>query len=396
MNVLSVIYHPVYSGPHNRTRIVAELLAEQGVHTTIVVPNGGNAAPRLIAEGLDVVPMTLHRMRAVRSVRVHAQWIRFLRSEVRQLSNLIQERKIDVVATNTLPNLHGGLAARSANVPCVWQIIDTYPPPVARRVYTPVVLRLADVVMTTGIEVARQHPGVPRLGDRWLTFYPCVDTEQFSASREIRLSARAELGIRPNATVIGNVAAISPMKGHKYFLDAAADLKATHPNTQFVILGSQQKEALAQFNKSLWQRAADLGLTLGEDLIVVDPQRRVHELAQAIDIFWMTSEPNSEGIPTAIGEAKALGIPVVATDVGAIRECVTDEVSGYVVPPRRPRLIADATRSMLNDRNRYNSMKVAARNEAERQFAAHLGAEKHKIAYARAIEIHRRRREFLS
>ncbi len=56
----------------------------------------------------------------------------------------------------------------------------------------------------------------------------------------------------------------------------------------------------------------------------------------------MTSTARSEGMPTAILEAMALGKPVVSTDVGSTRELVEDERTGFVVPAEDPERIASA------------------------------------------------------
>lgn len=390
-NALSIIHSPVFSGPHNRMTVVSELLEREGIHTTVVLPDDGQAAAdRMRANGVDVVTMPLHRMRVSTDPRVHAAFARTLRSEVSALAALIEERHIDVVATNTLPNIHGPLAARKAGVACVWQIIDTYTPAPVRRLYMPLVLRLADVVMTTGIKVADAHPGTRKLGDRWVNFYPCVDIDRFTPDPAVRAAAREELGLDPKDTVIGNVSAISAMKGPDTFIRAAAELRTTHPDVRFVILGSQHP-GREEYYEGLWSLARECGLVLGQDLIVHNPGRRVHELAQALDVFWMTSEPRSEGLPTAIGEAKSLGIPVVTTDVGSCSECVTDGVSGYVVGPREPYAIAAATRRILDNPDMAASMGEGGRREAEQQYASERGAEQHRIAFERAIE-HRRSR----
>ncbi len=392
INSLFIIHAPVFGGPHNTIAIMDALLKRDGVSTVVLLPSEAtSAAQRLRASGVDVVTMPLHRMRAKLDPRVHANWVRTLRTEVESVVRLIQEREIDVVTTNSLPNLHGGLAARKADVACVWELIDSYPPPVVRRAYMPVVLRLADVVMSTGRKVAEQHHGTTKLGDRWVSFFPCVDTARFCFDPVQQGKARAELGLLQTAKVIGNVANLNPMKGHIHFIRAAAQLRQTHPDTQFVILGGTY-DHYEEYCERLWSEAASLGLQVGRDLIVVDPEARVSELAQAFDMFWMTSEPRSEGIPTVIGEAKALGLPVVTVDVGSTAECVTNGVSGYVVPPRQPMAIAAAAARILDDDERRASMGRAARVEAVRDFAAARGADSHRTAYERALRHHASRR----
>jgi glycosyltransferase involved in cell wall biosynthesis len=189
--------------------------------------------------------------------------------------------------------------------------------------------------------------------------------------------------------VVGNVAAISPMKGHRTFIRAAAALRTTHPNTRFVILGSTHLGRDGYYD-SLWNEARGLGLELGRDLIVRDPKTEVSLLAQSFDLFWMTSEPRSEGIPTVIGEAKALGLPVVTTDVGSTSECVTDGVSGFVVPARDWAAIAEKSRVILADRSLRDTMSERSRNEALRDYASERGAAQHKLAFERALAHHRR------
>lgn len=385
MNVLTIIHYPIFGGPHNRVSIVAKLLKPQGVKTTVLLPVGSDAAAQRMAEhGVEAVTMPLHRLRSIPDPRLQVAWLRDMRREVTAITELITERGIDVVAINALANPHGAFAARRAGVACVWEIIDTFPPALMRRAYMPLVLRYSDVVMTTGRRVAEVHPGTTKLGERWITFFPSVDVERFRSDAATRHRARAELGLPANATVVGNVATLNPMKGHCHFIRAAAQLRTTHPHVRFVILGSSDPRRQPYYRR-LWNEAEALGLRLGADLIVRDPRGRVAELAQAFDLFWMTSEPRSEGIPTAIGEAQALGLPVVTTDVGSTAECVRDDVSGFVTPPRDTRAIADATRRILDDPALMTSMRAAARRDAEVNYAAERGAEQHLLAYEKAI-----------
>lgn len=391
MKVLSIIHYPVAGGPHNRVGIVAGILQQHGIDTLVVLPDDADeAAGRLRSRGVDVHQMPLHRLRKPRLIGRNIIWAATMAREVRALTRLIRDREIDVVAVNALANPHAAIAARRAGAACVWELIDTFPPPAMRRAYMPLVLRLSDVILTTGVRVAELHPGTTDLGERWLTFFPCVDVEKFRPDSAARRRARKELNLRDDDIVVGNVATLNPMKGHKSFVRAAARLREHLPDTRFVILGSRHND-LETYYSELWGLAAELGLRLGEGLIVQDPGTRVAELAPAFDLFWMTSEPNSEGIPTAIGEAKALGLPVVTTDVGSTAECVTDGVSGFVVPPNDPDAIAAATRRILEDSERAAAMSEAARREAVEQFAADKGAEQHRRAYELALRVHRSR-----
>jgi glycosyltransferase involved in cell wall biosynthesis len=65
-------------------------------------------------------------------------------------------------------------------------------------------------------------------------------------------------------------------------------------------------------------------------------------------------------------EAMVAGLPVVATDAGSISEAVEDGVDGFVVAAGRPAELADALRTILQDRDRRHSMSVAARARGTR------------------------------
>lgn len=388
MKVLAVIHAPVFSGPHNTMTVVGKVLQERGIEITVLLPSDGEeAAQRIRDAGVPCITMPLHRARTIPDPRVQLAWARTLVPEVKEMARIITEGGFDLVVTHTLPNLHGALAAKKADVALTWEIIDTYPPMWFRRLWMPIVTRRSDSILSTGRKVAEAHPGATSLGDRLVTYFPAVDVDRFRADPAVRKAARKELGLRDDRTVIGNVAAISPMKGHKWFIRAAARLRKTHPDTQFVILGSTFGDK-DDYYDSLWTEAESLGLVMGEDLVVRDPLQRVPELAQAFDLFWMTSEPLSEGIPTVIGEAKALGIPVVATDAGSTSEGVTDGVSGYVVAPRDPAAIVDATVRILDHPERAAAMGAAGRLESEQQFAAERCADVHAEAFEKAIAHH--------
>jgi glycosyltransferase involved in cell wall biosynthesis len=72
-----------------------------------------------------------------------------------------------------------------------------------------------------------------------------------------------------------------------------------------------------------------------------------------------------EGLSMAMLEAMTLGLPVVATDVGGIPECVTDGVEGLLVPPDRPDLLAGALGALIGDPERRATMGRSARRRAE-------------------------------
>jgi len=387
IRVLSILHGNTYGGPHNRNAQVAPVLEElQGIKTLILVPEEpGNAAERLRGQGLRVVQLQIPRLRARISPSFHWQFIAGFRRTVLALERLLVEEKIDLVQINGVSNPHGAIAARKLGVPIVWQILDTFPPPLFLTLIMPYVRRSAGAVMCTGRRVAAAHPGITSLGERLVFFHPPVNTERFHQDAKMRNAARKELGIAGQAEVVGTIANLNPQKGHRTFIRAAARLRNSRSDVRFVILG-RRYEAHQQYYDSMLKDAVQLGLRLEQDLIIRDPGLRVAELAQAFDIFWMTPEPRSEGIPTVIEEAMALGLPVVATDVGSISEIVFDRQTGFLVPTHAVSVIAQRTLEILENAELRRVMSKRARAYAESHFQVRLCAEAHLRAFRIALD----------
>ncbi len=385
IHVLSIIHYPVFGGPHNRNVRLAPVLAAKGVQTTVLLPDEpGNARERLQHAGLGVEMLPLRRLRATRSLSTHLRFLTGFPGEIRALRALIRRLRIDVVQLNGLVNPHGAIAAHALGVPVVWQVLDTYTPMALRKMLAPVVRKYADVVMCTGRRVAQEHPGVARDPDRMVHFFPPVDIHRFDRDPVLREAVRNRLGIGPDELVVGTVGNINAQKGHDQFIRAAAQMRASVPNVKFLLLGVTHDNHGA-YIESLWELAARSGLELGRDLIHADPSSKVHEYLQALDVFWMTPRPNSEGIPTAMEEAMATRLPVVSFDVGSIGELVEDGRSGFLVHAQDPAQVAACTVSALLDADRRAAMGQAGREFVVANASLERCAQVHVDTYERAI-----------
>jgi glycosyltransferase involved in cell wall biosynthesis len=381
---LFVIHYPVFGGPHNQALRLAKPLAASGWQTVVLLPDEpGNSAVRLREAGIDVVQAPLSRIRATADVRRHVRMAASVRKDVQMISRVAREREIDLVLLGGLANPHAAIAGRAVGSAVVWQLLDTRLPLPARAAYFPLLAHYADAIMVTGSRVAAVHPGVLSLERRLVSFFPPVDHTLFKADPAVRAAARRELGIPANATVVGTAGNLNPMKGHRTFLRVAARLREERPDLRFLILGADYSYR-PEYSRSLWDEAEQLGLRLDESLIVRDPSNRLHELAQALDVFLLTSEPRSEGIPTVIGEVMALGKPVVAADVGGIADAVSNGVDGFVVPARDVDAFVAASGRLLSD-ERLSVQFSAAATQAAEQFSVEASAASHLQAFERAI-----------
>lgn len=390
--ILYVIHYPFFGGPQNQALRTVGPLEARGVITSVVLPNEpGNAAERLREAGIDVIALPLHRLRAVPDPVLQARFLASMPGEIVALRRLIRERSIDVVQVGGLVNPHAAIAARLEGVGVVWQLLDTRAPMLLRRLLMPWVLKVADVVMTTGVDVARVHPGGMSLGSRLVPFYPPVDTSAFRCDPGRRAAAREELEIPSGAPFVGTVANLTPQKGLEHFVAVANELYASRPDARFVILGSAM-ETQGAYEATIRRMVHESTVGRAGALRIVDPGMRVSELLPSLDLFLLTSVPRSEGVSTTVLEAMATGIPVVSTDVGALSEVVVEGVTGRMVAPLDDGAMVEAVAALLDDAEARAVMGAEARRRATELYDVEVCADTHVRAYQLAAARAGRRR----
>ena len=168
-----------------------------------------------------------------------------------------------------------------------------------------------------------------------------------------REEVRAELGLGADELALVTIANYRRQKGYGDLLQAASILRDRDVRARFFVIGHGPLEAEV--------RALHAQLGLGGSVELLGYRPDAVRVAAACDLFVLAS--HFEGLPLAIMEALALGLPVVATRVGGVPEAVRDGVEGLIVPPRRPALLAEAIEELASDPARRA---VLARTATER------------------------------
>lgn len=163
--------------------------------------------------------------------------------------------------------------------------------------------------------------------------------DRISALRSQRAEVRAELGLADDEVAVVTVANLRFQKAYPDLLRAAKLVLAADPKVVWLAIGQGPLEA------ELKQEAVTLGL--GERFRFLGHQPEAARLVAGCDIFSLASR--YEGYPVAVMEALALGLPVVATAVGGVKEAIGEGVSGLGVPPARPDLLAEAVLRVAAD-----------------------------------------------
>jgi glycosyltransferase involved in cell wall biosynthesis len=198
--------------------------------------------------------------------------------------------------------------------------------------------RFADLIIANS-EAGREYHlarGIP--GRKCIVIHGGVDIDQFKPDRESGKRIREAWGVAEDTLLIGLVARLDPMKDHPTFLKAAALLSRNRADVRFVCVGNGPEDYVAKLHRL----AEESGIS--NRVIWAGERDDMPAVYNALDIACSSSV--SEGLPNAIAEAMACGVPCVVTDVGDSALLVGD--SGIVVPPNDPQALADGLTECLN------------------------------------------------
>ena len=165
-----------------------------------------------------------------------------------------------------------------------------------------------------------------------------IDLQRFSFSQDARQSIRSELAIPAGALLVGHAARLHPMKDHANFLQAAGIIALQQANVHFVLSGRDVSMENSSLRKLIPDSLQDRFHLLGERSDMVD-------LMSAMDLFCLCSAWG-EGFPNVLGEAMAVAVPCVATDIGDSALIVGD--CGVIVSPRDKAALASGIESLLS------------------------------------------------
>ena len=161
-----------------------------------------------------------------------------------------------------------------------------------------------------------------RLRRQALAIHNALDTRRFHGEISKRESLRRELGIPPEAYVVGSVGRLCEQKGYDVLVAAAAEIHQTAPDMRFLIVGEGEAASALQ------QQATGLGIA--DQVTFTGRRSDVEDVLMAMDLFVCSSR--WEGLSTVLMEAMAAGIPIVATDIPGNRELLRSDENAWFIP----------------------------------------------------------------
>jgi glycosyltransferase involved in cell wall biosynthesis len=206
------------------------------------------------------------------------------------------------------------------------------------------------IAISESIRLQMEIGGVP--GSKIKTIYEGMDLSMVPKLN------RAVTRRRGDPAVVGTVAHLSPEKGLQYLIEAASLIPGVQKRLRFIIVGD------GECLKELEQLAKSKGLSDIFEFAGFHSDASQH--MRSFDIFVLPSL--SEGLSSAILEAMASSLPIVATNVGGIPELVTNGDNGLLVAPADSAALALAIQRLAENPDESIRMGLRGRERIEKQF----------------------------
>lgn len=187
-----------------------------------------------------------------------------------------------------------------------------------------------------------------------------IDLNYFSEEKSI-IGHKRKFGIREGNHVIGTIGRLSIEKGQRYFIEAMPQILKSLPNITFLIVGD------GPLKKSLEILIYSLGLKENVILYGYCKRKELRSVYSIIDIF--VSPSLAETISIGIMEAMAMGLPVIATNVGGTPLLIKHNETGYLIPPADREAIEKAVIELLKDRDKSAALAKNGQDFVKRMFS---------------------------
>lgn len=308
----------------------------------------------------------------------------FDRRVVGDLVSRIRRERIDVIHCHLHhAALYGRLAARRARIPSVVTVHNVYAKPkwhrrLLNRWLAKSTARVVAVSAAVGEDVLRYDRIDP---ERLMVIPNGIDLAR-AQSALTKEEARQRLGLPPDAQVIGCVGRLEAQKGHRFLLEALAALRTcprglAHPagNPYPLIVGDGGELG------ALRQSVAELGLD--DRVRLLGTRRDIADILRALDLFVLPSL--WEGLPLALLEAMAAGVPVIASQVGGVGEVLEGGECGVALPAGDIAALSAAIGDLLSDTERRCALGQRGAERVKQRYSAQAMVARLADIYATSV-----------
>lgn len=253
-----------------------------------------------------------------------------------KLAKILKEEKVDVIQCHKHQStVYGTAAAMIAKTPVILAHVEGLRRTrnIRRKLVNYLILKRVNKILAVAERVKEdvlEHNPVLSSG-KVFTLSNYINFERFAEVSIPAEQVREEENFPVSSFLFGTIGRLVPTKGYEYLVRAFAKVKQEIPNAFLVFIGDGRLQA------KLEKEAAEINLT--NSIRFLGRREDVPRLLRAMDCFVLPSI--AEGLPYVILEAMAAGVPCIASAVGGIPEVITNNKTGFLVPAKDEKTLAE-------------------------------------------------------
>ena len=277
------------------------------------------------------------------------------------LTRLLKRLQCDICHSwNFYTTGYAGLCGRLAGVPVRMGFLQDQPEFVLDSMgwKARVIFRCVDAFVVNSEAAIRGAEELKLKTAPMFVVHNAVEAPEMPDPEQSRRFVHSQWGISLDAPLVGTVGRLVPKKNHKMLVGVIENVSKECPNLRAMFIGEGE---LREGTEALVRVAG-----LSKRVVFTGTRDDVERILPAFDVFCSSS--TSEGLPNAVQEAMAAGVPVVATDVGGIRELIDDGESGFIVPSGDVEAMVKKVKLLLDSPELRRKIGMAGRKKMMRDF----------------------------
>jgi glycosyltransferase involved in cell wall biosynthesis len=391
MNMFNILYISSRSdagaGGENYLLTLFRNIDRKRFQPIVVLPSEGSLRKPLEELAIEVIVIEAEHG----WLKPDINWYRLVEGvqpRVKSLAEIITNKQINLVHTNSNRRFEGALAARLMGIPHLYLAHIQYEPdmplfqrlPLSQASFAQLMGELSyQVVAVSNSVSATLAPQVA--DDKLQVIHNGLELSLFDAALANKSNRlKEELNIPLDCLLITAVGRIVPDKGFDYFVDAARLVLQKHQNNvHFIIAGGEEN---IDFTNLLKQQVIDYSIS--DNFHFLGFRADIPDILAVSDIFVLSSR--KEGHPYVMLEAMASECAVVAANCAGVEETIEEGISGFIVPIGDINAMAERLMSLIDSVELRDSLAKSAKKRIKASFTADKTATELMTVYEKILQ----------
>ena len=388
-----VLYFSTYvsheSGASHALRETIRRVTLFGVKPVVVVPDCPDSHEMFPSGEFDVTYIRLERPRNTLDLRTQSKYLCSFLPTLAALRRVIRTKEVDLVHFNEITDFIAGIAGASCRTPSVCHVRHDGLSKLYRRTLIPMLRKTVEAVIVPSKSTEAWLRSEDKELAKKIHLVPdyAFDIREFDTPGNGD-AFRRELGISPETILVVLVSKLVVPKGHRCFIEAAAEVAKTSKNIQFVVVGGPIPD---REEEAAGIRAFAESLISPSIFRFVGMRRDLPEIFSASDIA-VHCPVYPDTYPTVVLLAMVRGKPVIGSDIGGIPEQIIHNRTGVLIPPSDPHALAEAILELAEDPARRRALGESAERALRTEFAPEKQGELIAGLYAKVLNSTHRKR----